>query len=325
MEEETTFLITYRDYQPENETVRETLMTLGNGYFATRGAHESSRAGDSHYPGTYMAGGYNRLKTKVAGEVVENEDFVNWPNWMLLTFRVENEDWFSLDQVHILDYEQTLDMARGVLECDIRFKDGHERITCLKSTRFVHMSESHLAAIRWVLTPQNWSGQITVHSAIDGTVINSGVKRYSALSSEHLQPVNSGRVSEDGIFLEVQTNQSHIRMAQAVRTNVFDEVDTMPLKRETIDHEGYIAQELTFDAKECYPIRVEKIASIYTIRDVAISEPTIAACKAVERVQSFDELLATHHKAWRHLWDRFDVRVGADSNSQTLVHLHIFH
>lgn len=325
MEEENTFLITYKDYQPENETVRETLTTLGNGYFATRGAHESSRASDSHYPGTYMAGGYNRLKTKVAGEVVENEDLVNWPNWMLMTFRVENEDWFSLDQVHILDYIQTLDMGRGVLECDITFKDGHDRITCLNSIRFVHMNEPHLAGIRWVLTPQNWSGQITLHSAIDGTVINSGVKRYRALNSEHLEPVNTGRVSEDGVFLEVQTNQSHIRMAQAVRTNVFDEVDTMPLRRETITHEKYVAQELTFDAKECYPIRVEKIASIYTIRDVGISEPTIAACKRVERVHSFDDLLVSHHKAWRHLWERFDVRVGADIHSQTLVHLHIFH
>ncbi|MFP4163423.1 MAG: glycoside hydrolase family 65 protein [Chitinispirillaceae bacterium] len=325
MEDENTFVITYSGYEPENETVRETLTTLGNGYFATRGAHESSRAGDSHYPGTYMAGGYNRLKTKVSGEVVENEDLVNWPNWLLLTFRIADGEWFSLDQADILEYEQILDMGRGVLECDIKFKDDHDRITRLKTTRFVHMNAPHTAGIQWVLTPQNWSGQVTVHSAIDGTVENSGVKRYRALNSNHLEPLGTGQVSEDGIYLEVQTRQSHLRMSQAVRTNVFEGEDIVPHKRETVSDEGYIAQELTFEVKECYPVRVEKIASIYTIKDVAISEPALAACKTVERVGDIEELLNTHHKAWRHLWERFDVKVGGDPRSQTLVHLHIFH
>ena len=41
--------------------LREALCTLGNGYFATRGACPESAADGVHYPGTYVAGLYNRL------------------------------------------------------------------------------------------------------------------------------------------------------------------------------------------------------------------------------------------------------------------------
>ena len=75
--------------------MREALCALGNGYFATRGAAAWARADDIHYPGTYLAGGYNRLRTDIAGRVVENEDLVNFPNWLALEFRIADADWFD--------------------------------------------------------------------------------------------------------------------------------------------------------------------------------------------------------------------------------------
>jgi len=38
-------------------------------YFATRGAAAGTVADDIHYPGAYLAGGYNRLRTHIAGRV----------------------------------------------------------------------------------------------------------------------------------------------------------------------------------------------------------------------------------------------------------------
>ncbi|MPZ89878.1 MAG: glycoside hydrolase family 65 protein, partial [Nitriliruptorales bacterium] len=96
--------LAYDSVDPENERLREALCTLGNGYFATRGAAPESRADGVHYPGTYAAGGYNRLVTEIAGRPIENEDLVNLPNWLPLTFRIEGGAWFALDQVEVLDY-----------------------------------------------------------------------------------------------------------------------------------------------------------------------------------------------------------------------------
>lgn len=72
----------YEGYDPAAERLRETLHTLGNGYFATRGSMPGCRGGLVHCPGTYVAGCYDHLVSSVAGRQVENEDLVNLPNWL---------------------------------------------------------------------------------------------------------------------------------------------------------------------------------------------------------------------------------------------------
>ncbi len=85
--------IIYEKWEPAGQPLREALCTLGNGYIATRGAFEEAAADEKiHYPGTYLAGGFNRLVSEVAGREIENEDLVNWPNWLPLTFRYTETD-----------------------------------------------------------------------------------------------------------------------------------------------------------------------------------------------------------------------------------------
>ncbi|MDR0306247.1 MAG: hypothetical protein LBI42_05325 [Chitinispirillales bacterium] len=325
MENGNFFHLTYKGYMAASETHREALCTLGNGYFATRGAHESSHADGFHYPGTYLAGGYNRLKSTVAGHVVENEDLVNWPNWLVLKLRVGDGQWFSLDHSELLFYEQTLDMRHGVLHTKIRFKDESGRVSRLESERLVHIKNPHIAAIRWKLTAENWSGPAAVENAIDATVTNSGVKRYRDLSSTHLEVLRCGAFSDDGIFLEAQSCQSHLRMAVAARCRVFNDIGDMALERTSINKEKYIAQQLSFELREETTATVEKYISIYTSRDTAISEPAFEACNEVKRLWTFEKLFISQRKAWKHLWNRFDIHVESDFESQLLIHLHIFH
>lgn len=85
----------YEGYTPADERLRESLCTLGNGCFATRGALPECAADGVHYPGTYVAGCYNRLTSEVAGREVENEDMVNVPNWLPLRFRLPGGDWLT--------------------------------------------------------------------------------------------------------------------------------------------------------------------------------------------------------------------------------------
>ena len=91
--------LVYEGFDPAREGMREALCALGNGYFGVRGAAPWASADGVHYPGTYLAGGYNRLRTSIAGRVVENEDLVNLPNALLLTFRIGEDDWFDLRAV----------------------------------------------------------------------------------------------------------------------------------------------------------------------------------------------------------------------------------
>lgn len=317
--------ITYDEWNPRHEPLRETLCTLGNGYFATRGAAEESEADDVHYPGTYLAGGYNRLKTEIAGREIENEDLVNWPDWTPLTFRPENGDWLSLESMEVFEFEQTLNLKQGILRREFTVRDSAGRDTAIRTERIVSMADEHCAAIRWTVEPKNWDGRIEVKTALDGTIINAGVERYRDLNSQHLESVDTMEFDEDNILLEVHTSQSHIHMTQASRTLAFVDGKEVPVKRQTNTRSGYIEQILSFDCESNQRIHLEKIATVYTSRDNAIAEPCVEARNQLHRWNAFDDLRVRHESEWSRLWDHCDIEINGNNEAQQVLRLHIFH
>jgi alpha,alpha-trehalase len=329
-EESQDWQLVYDGFDPKSEKLREALCTLGNGYFATRGAAPESEADDIHYPGTYLAGGYDRLKTEKAGKIIENEDLVNMPNWLPLNFRCDRGEWFDLSRVQILEYCQRLDIRRGILLRDVHFRDDRQRITHLSQRAFVHMGQAHLAGLETTLTPKNWSGRIAFRSALNGRVCNAGVERYQELNNQHLRPLETDQPDDDTIFLKVETNQSELRVALAARTRVKQSGAPVAVNRCTLQESGFVTQLFEVEAAVNEPVTVEKIVSLHTSRDPAIAECGIAARKAVLSAGSFEDLLQSHMRSWEHLWHRFGIELHSrdihhHNRAAMIVHLYIFH
>ncbi len=317
--------LVYDEFDPKTESLRESLCTLGNGYFATRGAAPESEADAIHYPGTYLAGGYNRLKTEIAGRVIENEDLVNMPNWLVTKFRPEGGDWFNLQSVDILFYRQELNLKNGLLSRTVKIRDKQNRKTFIIQRRFVHMDHMHLAALETTIIPENWAGRIQVLSSIDGSVINAGVERYKQLNSKHLEPVRSQELDNETICLLVETNQSRLRVAEAARTRIYYEERAIEVERKLVEQQGYIGQEFFIEIKEKKPLKIEKIVSLFTSRDFAVCEPALDAVEAVGHAGGFDELFQSHVLQWDHMWHRSDIRIEGNDRDQMILRLHIFH
>jgi len=317
----------YDDFDSEQEGLREALCTLGNGYFATRGAAPEASADDVHYPGTYLAGGYDRLKTRISGEVIENEDLVNFPNWLPLDFRPADGDWLDLKQANIHDYRVELDLRHGLLKRTLRVEDAQGRRSRLCSRRFAHMSARHYAGIQMTITAENWSGPAQLRSALDGRVSNSGVTRYRDLRGDHLEPTGQGDGDTSPIWLRVRTKQSHIEMAQAARTEVYRDDAPVDCARQLTSEPSYVAEDLSFRLEEGRAVSVEKIVALYTSRDRAISEAALEACNAVERAPRFRDLERSHADAWDRLWQRAElaIRDGGMDHPTLLLRLHAFH
>ncbi|HSM74299.1 MAG TPA: trehalose-phosphatase [Desulfobacterales bacterium] len=321
----------YDGYDPDQEKLREALCTLGNGYLCTRGAAPESEADEVHYPGTYLAGGYNRLKTEISGRIIENEDLVNMPNWLPLNFRIEGGPWFSLARVEVLDYRQELDVRNGALHRRIRFRDDQGRVTRVVERRMVSLCDIHLAGLETTVVPENWSGVLEFRTGIDGRVVNAGVARYRGLNNRHLLPLETAAPSGDTLFLEVETNQSKLRVAMAARTRALMNGRRLFPKRRAIAQSGYVASLFEVAAEAGRPVQVEKIVSVYTGRDPAISECGQEARAAVRRAGTFERLFDEHRRAWYHIWRRFEMRLTAaetvedGSRLGMIVHLYIFH
>jgi trehalose/maltose hydrolase-like predicted phosphorylase len=319
------FSIKYEGWKPEKQKHREAICTLANGYMAVRGAAEESGNTSVNYPGTYLAGGYNRAKTEISGRTIENEDFVNFPNWLFLTFRPEGGEALDLEKYKVMDYQQVLEMKHGVFIREFRVEDNQGRRTLIKSRRVVSMRDKHMAGIEWTFKPENWEGLVEICSALDGNVINDNVKRYRDLESRHLNPLKTQQLDEDKILLLVETKQSKIRMAQAARTRIYHQDKQVKTVLQTNQNEGYINQLFQFDVKKGEEYVVEKIVSVHTSRDRAISEPTLEAGKAIERAGRFEELYARHAKAFERLWHKADIGIVDGDKTQELLRLHIFH
>ena len=322
------WLLAYDGFDPPGERLREALCTLGNGYFATRGAAPEVAAGDVHYPGTYVAGVYNRLVSRVAAREVENEDLVNVPNWLPLTFRPQGARWLDLDELEVLGYRQELDLRRGLLTRLVRVRDPDGRLTRMTQRRFVSMADPHLAGLETTVVPENWSGSLEVRSALDGTVTNGGVERYKALSGGHLVPLEAGGIGDDTVWLQMETRTSRVRIAQAARTRVVQNGQRVAVEWRTVQEPGRIAHHLILDVREGEPVTIEKLVALYTSKDRAIAEPGAAARGRVARhTDGFDRLLERHVLAWDQLWRRCHIDLGGDGDQQVArtLNLHVFH
>lgn len=267
----------YEGFDPATEGRREALCTLGNGVFATRGAAPEARADGVHYPGTYLAGCFNRLVSEVEGRCLEHESLVNAPNWLALRFRVEDGAWFAPAAAELLDYRQELDLRRGLLTRRLRFADARGRRTVVTQRRLVSMADPRLAALETTFEAEGWGGALEVRSGLDGRVANRLVRDERSLASRHLGAVSTGAVDAETVRLETETVQSRIRIVEAARTRVFG----AEVGGSLIEEPGLVEQALAVELAPGEPMIVEKVVALANSRDVGISEPGLAAAEAV--------------------------------------------
>jgi trehalose/maltose hydrolase-like predicted phosphorylase/beta-phosphoglucomutase-like phosphatase (HAD superfamily) len=318
--------LVYDSFDPARQGLREALCALGNGYVVTRGALPEAEADGVNYPGTYVAGLYNRARTEIAGRTVENEDLVNVPNWLPLRFRVAGGAWFDAQQAELLEHRFELDMRNGTLTRWLRWQDPDGRRTSVVQRRFASMKDQHLAGLETTFVAENWSGTIEVSSGLDGRVVNAGVKRYRDLNPHHLQVLGQAEVDTTTVDLQVETTQSHVRVAVAARTRLLVGGEQLAADRRLVTEPGFVAHELSFEVEEGRPVTVEKVVALYTSRDRAISESRADARLAVAGAEDFEGLLARHAGEWNILWNRFDIELdSANEWTETVLHLHIFH
>jgi len=321
MEQNSNRLI-YHDYDNAKERSREALLTVGNGFFGTRGAMEETSANKVNYPGTYIAGLYNRLTTPVAGREVENEDFVNAPNWLPVSFKIDDETWFDPNNCKIIEIKRTLDFKTGLLLRMMIAEDDEGRKTKIESCRFASMKNMHLAALRYKITPLNYSADISIYSALDGTVKNLGVERYKSLKSQHLKPKAQGG-KNNLTWLEVKTNRSNITIAEAAKLSLSNGSQKLTEFGVSSD-DGIVYTYMDVKAEEGKTIVLEKLVSLATSLE---TEGDIRAfvLQQLEQTNGFDALFQQSSAAWGDIWDETDIRIDGDRASQRLIRMHIYH
>ncbi|QIA08968.1 glycoside hydrolase family 65 protein [Draconibacterium halophilum] len=313
----------YSDYDAKKEKSRESLLTIGNGYLGSRGAMEEANASDTNYPGTYIAGLYNRSTSKIADKDIENEDFVNVPNWLYLNFKINGGEWFDVNNCKLISINRKLDFCSGQLHKYLVVEDEKGRQTAISSKRFASMHNPHLVAMDYRLKPLNYSAKISFQSALDGQIINDGVTRYRDLNQKHIEPVDQ-KTTKNGGWLKVRTSQSKIEIAEAVKHTVKIEGEKLA-ELNSRTEEGKLITEFNCELRQNEEVKIEKIVSIYTSKKDDVADALQSSLDTLERAGCYSEVLDESKAAWKKLWQKIDIVIEGDSKSQMLVRLHLFH
>ena len=316
--------LTYSGFEPGDEKLRETLTAVGNGYLGTRGAYESEEASNSYYPGTYNSGIFNKTPSMVHDREIWNNDFVNCPNWLPVEFKIGSGEFVSPLSMEILSYCQRLNMREGVMVRDMVVKDQVGRITRIASKRIASMADPNICALKFDLTPLNYSAKITFRSSIDGNVINGGVARYMSLNTQHINRVAGGKAG-DGVFLHVETSHSRYQVVMAAKTTVIENGKPLTVVKDVIQDKAKVSEEMQFNAEENNSYSLEKFVCIRTSLDQQPGDLKDMCLDSLKKTKTFQGVFGPHAKSWKALWQKADIRVTGDRFVQRILRLHIYH
>lgn len=317
------WVLVYHGFDPAHEGHREALTALGNGYLATRGARPEFADDGTHYPGTYLAGVYNRLVSTIHDRSLEEEHLVNLPNWLPLDIRIGGGPWWSSGRVETLDERREVNLRSGISTRSATLVGPRGNHLNVVQRSFVSMDDPHLAVLETTLVARGWGGRVTLRAGIDAGVRNTNVAAYRGSDTTHLSSPTFTTI-DDILLCAVETRQSRIRIATAVHLRLAgaDGVWKEPSARSGRRY----SRSVGFAVADGEPVTLTKTAAIFSSRDAAIASPELAAVTRLrDHVGDTEGALDRHRAAWERLWQRFAITIDADPRSRLVLNLHVFH
>ena len=303
----------------------ETLFTTGNGYLGTRGSLEEGHEGA--LPGTFLRGVFDDHDSAVP-------DLVKAPDWLMLAV-VVNGIRLDVTSVSVVRHRRMLDMREGTLFRDTVFEDWQGRRTRLETVHFASSADQHLCCLQARITPENHTAPVSVHSGIDGTGYNLDrrpiytepppddpqMKWHKWAKSKHFDQVAREQLP-DGIYLETRTIDTGITIGYAARTTVWPAVESSIEQRSK-----YIEQVSRTQVAAGDTITVEKLAAVYTSRDVAAGSVRPACLDELRRhaAAGFAACRERNRAAWLAKWADSDVTIDGDPDAARAVRFSIYH
>jgi beta-phosphoglucomutase len=280
---------------------RETLFTLGNGYLGTRGAFEEG------YPGAWPATLINGVFDDAP---IVYTELANCPDWLPMAILVRGER-IRLDRGQVLAYQRRLDLRRGVLSRDLRWRSPSGHTLDLGWERFASLSDPHALAIRCRITPLDFEGPMEVYASINSYTENQGLM--------HWEWLDQGATAGEGtVWLRVRTRHSAEELGMAARLLV----SGVDAPAESCGCQGYPTIKVAFHASQGETVTADKLVTVFTSRDV--EEPAVAAGRWLSGLWDYEELRTDHEAAWERVWQASDVVVEGNSRDQLAIRHGLF-
>ncbi|WP_075602275.1 family 65 glycosyl hydrolase domain-containing protein [Saccharicrinis aurantiacus] len=311
-------------FDPNNHEASESIFSIGNGKMGQRANFEEKYSGKT-LQGSYVAGVYYPDKTRVGwwknGYPEYFAKVLNSPNYIGINVTIDGTD-LDLNKCTVENFVRTLNMQEGFLAREFdAIIDGNKKIH-VSAKRFLSISETEIAAIRYEVKASNFSGKIGFSPYIDGDI-----KNEDSNYDEKFWNVLNAESTEGEAYLESQTKKTDFRCGFAMNYKVLKNDSEISPKQEVIQLTKWVGNHIEDTVAEGESLTIEKYVGVVSSLN---SDPKDLKANALKQAQAaaskgFNALFAEHKATWAEKWVHSDIVIKGDVSAQQAIRFNIFH
>lgn len=310
-------------FDPVNHEISESIFSIGNGFMGQRANFEEQYSGPS-LQGSYMAGVYYPDKTRVGwwknGYPEYFAKVLNSTNWIGINVFVDGVA-LDLAECQVKDFVRELNMKEGYLSRRFTavMKDGKE--LTVEAVRFVSIVRHEIGAIRYAVTPLNFSGELRFAPYLDGDVKN----KDSNYEEKFWLEVEKAAAA-DNSYLTVKTKKLDFHVTSVMAFDVEQGGKRLELTPAFHEQEKFVSAEVAVNASANETVTLFKYVANVTSRDHGLGDLVKAGTEALHSAKQagFDALRREQAEAWAKKWEMSDIIIDGDVSAQQAIRFNIF-
>ena len=303
--------------------ISESVFSLGNGRMGQRANFEEYYSGDT-LAGNYVAGIYYPDKTRVGwwknGYPEYFAKVLNAANWIGLHIELDGE-MLDLAKCEVDHFYRVLNMKEAYLERRFQAKLVSGKIVKVKAQRFCSIVDDEVGAIRYAITPVNFSGPISINAFVDVDVVNED----SNYDEKFWLGVDT-EVNHDEAYVLAETKKTAFQVCTGMKLFIEAEGRKADYSYTKIERDKYAACIADLNAEEGEDLVIYKIAANLSSMNHP-KEALLANCKHVVNAafeKGYDALKREQAAAWAKKWNESDIIIEGDVSAQQGIRFNIF-
>jgi beta-phosphoglucomutase len=301
--DDSSWQVVQQQFSVESQHHMETVFTIGNGNFATRGSFEERYPGD--HPLTLAHGIFDDMP-------VSFTELVNLPDWLDVALEVDGQ-LFRLDHGRVHHFRRMLNLHQAILRRDLRWESPDGVVLDLSFERFISYANLPVAGLRVLVTAVNRACTVQVHTGINSHVANGDLLHWRQLAQ--------GEGAEKGVVWwngRTRHTQIELGMAATLTTSAGAAVSCQNCP-------GHPRFTFSHTLEHAQTVQIDKLVAVTSSREqVADAANVVGRAVSALQNQSYDALRAAQQAAWQQLWQACDVVIEGDEEAQLAVRFNLF-
>ncbi|URN93305.1 MAG: family 65 glycosyl hydrolase [Candidatus Pristimantibacillus lignocellulolyticus] len=311
-----TWKVIEEGFDPTRNRVSESIFSLGNEYMGVRAYPEEGYSGDC-LRGSYFNGLFEESKVPAhyKGIIRFLRFMVNSVDWLYTRINVNGEA-LDLATSTFSEFRRELDFKRGTYVRSFVWHLADGKQLKLTFERFVSMEVSNLGCQRIMFEPLNFSGEVTVRTGLDFSIIHEDQGRcfWESVKQEQINGVSA---------ILGETVSTKNRLFSGFTIDVPHALDTKP-----VEENLFIGQDVTIKLTQGTASNFDKFVYNYAEKDLSISHDVMWST-TLEQVQSYVgasyvSLAQQQVNYWEKVWTESDIVIEGDPDNQQGIRFCIF-